>query len=280
VADNDKHSRRRTGPKKDGSGKVSRDGRGGRSMRMTASDGAISLARGEHHIVATLDRYTSANRVSAAMAQQLMELAEDAEDDSAIYALVITGAGNTFCAGFEPDVDPRLVETLALVSKPTLALINGDALDEGLELAMALDLRATAPSSRFAMTQLERGSLPCFGGTQRLPRLIGAAHALRMILTGAALDGREAMRLGLVTYLAKNRADLNRLGGEIISTLTSRGPLGTRMVKDAVRNGYDMTLDQGIRLEEDLYALLQTTADRAEGVRAFLEKRKPLFKGA
>ena len=280
MADNDKHSRRRTGPKKDGSGRPSRAGPGTRSKRVTASEGAISLARGDHHIVATLDRSASANRVSAAMAQQLMELAEDAEDDPAIYAVVITGAGNTFCAGFEPDVDPRLVETLALVSKPTLALINGDALDGGLELAMALDLRATAPTSRFALTQLERGSLPCFGGTQRLPRLIGAAHALRMILTGAALDGREAIRLGLATYLAKNRADLKRLSGEILSTLTSRGPLGTRMVKDAVRNGYDMTLDQGIRLEEDLYALLQTTADRAEGVRAFLEKRKPLFKGA
>ncbi|HEX4210245.1 MAG TPA: enoyl-CoA hydratase/isomerase family protein [Candidatus Binataceae bacterium] len=255
-----------------------RNGRGRRPPR-PADIGEVSVTQSEHHILATLDRPSAANRISAAMAQRLIELAEQAEDDPTVYAVVITGRGTTFCAGFETDVDPCLVETLALVSKPTLAVINGDALDEGLELAMALDLRAASPSSRFAMTQLERGMLPCFGGTQRLPRLIGAAHALRMILTGAALDGREAMRLGLVTYLAKHRADLDRLTGEIVATLTSRGPLGTRMVKDAVRNGYDMTLDQGIRLEEDLYALLQTTADRAEGVRAFLEKRKPLFKG-
>jgi enoyl-CoA hydratase len=280
LANIEKRSGRRTGQKKDGPGKPSRNSRGRRSTSTAASDGAISIERGEHHIIATLDRPASANRVSAPIAQRLMELAEDVEDDPGVYALIITGAGPVFCAGFEPRVDPRLVETLALISKPTLALINGDALDEGLELAMALDLRATAPSSSFALSQLERGTLPCFGGTQRLPRLIGAAHALRMILAGARLDGHEAMRLGLVTYLAKNRADLNRLGREIVATLTSRGPLGTRMVKDAVRNGYDMTLDQGIRLEEDLYALLQTTADRAEGVRAFLEKRKPLFKGA
>ncbi|HUN59531.1 MAG TPA: enoyl-CoA hydratase/isomerase family protein [Candidatus Binataceae bacterium] len=274
MADTNKRSRRKDATRQ------SRNGRSGSSKRATQLESVVSIARDEHHILATLDCAASGKRVTARMAQQLLELAEDAEDDPTVYALIITGSGNTFCAGFEPEVDPRLVETLALVSKPTLALINGDAIDEGLELAMALDLRAAAPSSRFALTQLERGTLPCFGGTQRLPRLIGAAHALRMILTGIALDGREAMRLGLVTYLAKDRTDLKRLSGEIIATLTSRGPLGTRMVKDAVRNGYDMTLDQGIRLEEDLYALLQTTADRAEGVRAFLEKRKPLFKGA
>jgi len=275
VAKNSKRSRAKESPND-----PAHNGGGRRSKRGASADGTISIARSDHHIVATLARPASANRVSATMAQRLIELAEEAEDDPSVYVLVITGAGAEFCAGFDPDVDPRVVETLALISKPTLALINGDALDEGLELAMALDLRAAAPSSRFALSQLERGTLPCFGGTQRLPRLIGAAHALRMILTGTALDGREAVRLGLVTYLGKSRADLDRLGRELAATLTSRGPLGTRMVKDAVRNGYDMTLDQGIRLEEDLYALLQTTADRAEGVRAFLEKRKPLFKGA
>jgi enoyl-CoA hydratase len=275
VADTKKASRRKSGPDVPAA-----SGRRGRSTRIAPGDGTVTVAHGDHHIVATLDRSASDNRLSAAMARRLIELAEEIEDDPDIYALAITGSGKVFCSGFEVDVDPVLVETLALVSKPTLAVINGAALDEGLELAMALDLRASLSSASFALSQLERGELPHFGGTQRLPRLIGAAHALRMILTGAALDGREALRLGLVTYLAKDRAGLDRLGAELLTTLTTRGPLGTRMVKDAVRNGYDMTLDQGIRLEEDLYALLQTTADRAEGVRAFLEKRKPLFKGA
>jgi len=214
------------------------------------------------------------------MAHDLIDLAEAVEDDDSILAFAITGQGRDFCAGFDADIDARLVETLAIVSKPTIAILNGDASDEGLELALALDLRAATIATRVALTQLQRGVLPHFGGTQRLPRLIGASAALQMILTGEPIDGDAAMRLGLVTYLARDQKDLNRITRELLATLASRGALGVRMVKDAVRKGSDMTLDQGVRLEEDLYALLQTSADRAEGVRAFLEKRKPLFKGA
>jgi enoyl-CoA hydratase/carnithine racemase len=213
------------------------------------------------------------------MAIALMELAEAVEDDDEVRALAITGAGSSFSSGFDPDADSRVVEALSAVSKPTIAILNGDAFDEGLELALALDLRITWNGARFALTQLQRGGLPQFGGTQRLPRLIGAAQALRMMLTGEAIDGDEAMRLGLVTYLAASRNRLGRLSRELLATIGSRGPLGVRLAKEAVRKGFDMTLEQGIRLEEDLYALLQTTADRAEGVRAFLQKRKPIFKG-
>jgi enoyl-CoA hydratase len=242
--------------------------------------GAIEVTLENGCAIATLNRPAAGNRLSASMGHELMDLAETIEDDDSIAAMAITGAGDVFCAGFDSEVNPRVVETVALVSKPTFAILNGDAIDEGLELAMALDIRAATVAARFALTQLGRGELPHFGGTQRLPRLIGAAHALRMILAGAAIGGEEAMGLGLVSYLARDRAELARIAGDLGATLAGKGPLGVRMVKDAVRKGIDMTLDQGIRLEEDLYALLQTTADRAEGVRAFLEKRKPLFKGA
>jgi enoyl-CoA hydratase/carnithine racemase len=242
--------------------------------------GEIEITPVHGSLVATLKGSNRHNRLSAEMARRLIDLAETVEDDESVTAFVIIGDGPAFCAGFDADADPAVVETLASVSKPTIALINGEALDEGLELAMALDIRVAVRKSRLALTQLTRGQLPCFGGTQRLPRLIGAAQALRMILTGDAIDGEEALRLGLATYLARDYPDLRRLGSELLRTLAEKGPLALRLVKDAVRNGYDMTVEQGIRLEEDLYALLQTTADRSEGVRAFMEKRKPLFKGA
>ena len=141
-------------------------------------------------------------------------------------------------------------------------------------------LVAAVGTARLALTQLVRGKLPRFGGTQRLPLLAGAAQALRMLLTGEPLRASDATRSGLVTYLPDDRKELDRVARDLLTTLASRGPIGMRMAKEAVRKGADMTIDQGIRLEEDLYALLQTTTDRAEGVRAFLDKRKPLFKGA
>jgi enoyl-CoA hydratase/carnithine racemase len=210
----------------------------------------------------------------------MLELFEHVEDDDATRMLAITGAGSSFCVGFDPAVDPRLVESLAVLSKPTVAIINGDAFDEGLELAMAADIRVAIASAKFAITQLKRGTMPHFGATQRLPRLIGAGNAIRMMLTGTTLKADDAMRLGLVTYLARSKSELAATSGRVAEAILSRAPLAARLVKDAVIKGYDMTLDQGIRLEEDLYALLQTTSDRAEGVRAFLEKRKPLFRGA
>src|SRR5277367_4498933 len=152
-----------------------------------ADPGAIEIDLNGGTLIATLNRPRAQNRVSHAMARELMDLAETVEDDDAILAFAITGAGPVFCAGFDDEVDPLLVETLALISKPTVAIINGDAADEGLELAMALDLRAATGEARLSLTQLVRGRLPRFGGTQRLPRLAGPAQALRMILTGAPI---------------------------------------------------------------------------------------------
>jgi enoyl-CoA hydratase len=214
------------------------------------------------------------------MASKLLELCEQVEDDDQARMLAITGSGSIFCRGFDPGCDPRLVESLAIISKPTVAIINGYAIDEGLELALGADIRVALADARLGLTQIHRGMLPRFGGTQRLPRMVGTANALRMMLTSTVIDGREAARLGLATYLANDHRELARIAGEVAQAIISRAPLAARLVKDAVLKGYDMTIDQGIRLEEDLYALLQTTADRAEGVKAFLEKRKPLFRGA
>ena len=242
--------------------------------------GGIHIAGARGCVTATLMNPSNGNRINVAMASELMELCERVEDDNSVAMLAITGAGRVFCTGFESDLNPNLVESLAVLSKPTVAIINGDATDEGMELALAADIRIALNDARFALTQPSRGEMPRFGGTQRLPRLAGIANAVRILVAGAEIDGLEAMRIGVVTYLAKDREELGARAAEVAQSILTRGPVAARMVKDAVRKGYDMTLDQGIRLEEDLYALLQTTADRAEGVRAFLEKRKPLFRGA
>jgi enoyl-CoA hydratase len=219
-------------------------------------------------------------RIDHAMSVRLIEICEQVEDDDGARILAITGSGGAFCRGADDGIDSRMVESLGVVSKPTIAIINGDAIDEGLELAMAADVRIAVASARLALTQLKRGLIPSFGGTQRLPRLIGASRALQMMLTGEAITGVNAQQSGLVAYVARNHRELGAKSAALLSSLLSRAPWAARLVKDAVLKGYDMTLDQGVRLEEDLYALLQTTADRAEGVRAFLEKRKPLFRGA
>jgi enoyl-CoA hydratase/carnithine racemase len=249
--------------------------------RANARPGGRVDVTSAHGCVTALIRYPGARSlITPAIGLRLMELFEQVEDDTAARMLAITSAGGGFCSGFEADVDSRLVESLAVISKPTVAILNGDALDAGLELAMAADIRVAIASAKFAITDLNRGAMPRFGATQRLPRLVGAGNALRMLLTGVAVDGREAMRIGLVTYLAGSRRELGDETSKVAQAILSRGPLAARLVKDAVLKGYDMTLEQGVRLEEDLYALLQTTADRAEGVKAFLEKRKPLFRGA
>jgi enoyl-CoA hydratase/carnithine racemase len=219
-------------------------------------------------------------RMSVEIARELTALAERVEDDDTIAMLTITGEGAVFCRGFVDGVDGRVVESIAAIGKPTVALLNGDAIDEGLELALACDIRISSSRARFALTQIKRGQIPHCGGTQRLARIAGPGPALKMILTGERIDAAEALRIGLVSAVAASRAALDRAGDELRVAIGSRAPIATRLAKEAIRNGVDMTLAQGIRLEEDLYALLQTTADRAEGVRAFLEKRRPLFKGA
>ncbi len=149
-----------------------------RSTTVRASKpGRVKVATAGGCVTATLTSPANRNRVSAAMATALMELFERVEDDGDIAMLVLTGAGEIFCGGFDADVNPNLVEALAVISKPTVAIINGDASDEGMELAMASDIRIAIAHARFALTQPSRGEMPRFGGTQRLPRLAGIANA-------------------------------------------------------------------------------------------------------
>lgn len=170
-------------------------------------------------------------------------------------------------------------DALAEVPQPTVAAIRGEAHSAGLELALACDIRVAAEDATFAMPETADGLVPRGGGTQRLPRAVGRAQALRLLLTGEMIDAAEALRIGLVSEVVAAE-ELADAAGAVAEAIASRGPLATRFAKEAIRRGVEVPLAEGLRLELELTVLLQTTADRAEGVSAFVERRDPDFTGA
>jgi enoyl-CoA hydratase/carnithine racemase len=170
-------------------------------------------------------------------------------------------------------------QAVASVDRPVIAAINGEAIGPGLELALSCDLRIASDEARFGLPQLSQGFIPWDGGSQRLPRIVGRARALELLLTSRTIDAVEALRIGLVNKVVPAKALLPE-SQALARQLAAKGPIALRYAKEAVNKGLDLTLEQGLRLEADLYFLLHTTADRIEGVRAFLEKRPPRFRGA
>lgn len=161
---------------------------------------------------------------------------------------------------------------------PAIAAINGDALGKGLELALACDLRLAAETARLGLPEIASRHILHDGGTQRLPRLIGRARALEMILLGESINAIEARLIGLVDKVVPPE-ELLPMANKLAQQIAAYAPVAVRYSKEAITKGSELTLEQGLRLESDLYALLQTTGDRTEGITSFLEKKPPEFKG-
>ena len=224
------------------------------------------------------------------VAFELRELRDRLNQDDDVWAVTLTGSGDVFFQGADASTldsagDPpqalrslRAAGSIASIEKPVIAAINADAIDQGLELALACDIRIASDRARFGLTQVRRGLMPWDGGTQRLPRLVGRARAIEMVLTSRTLDAKEALDVGLVNQVVEPGQVAER-AREVASTIAGHGPIAARYLKEAVLEGMDMTLDQGLRLEADLNIILQSTADRAEGIRSFLERRRPRYKG-
>jgi enoyl-CoA hydratase/carnithine racemase len=229
-----------------------------------------------------LERPETGNRITLELAQALCDAAAEIELDDRVAVVVLAAAGASFCLGVEDsgEWERRVdwVEALARLTRPVIAAIQGDAIAEGFELALACDLRVVSSRARFAMPHITLGRLPSHGGTQRLPRVVGRMRALDLLLTGRSFDATEAEMIALASRVAPPEAFGQALDA-LVEVLKSKGPIALRYAKEAVLKGSDLTVDQGIRLEEDLYVLLQTTQDRREGIAAFLKKRKPVFKG-
>jgi enoyl-CoA hydratase/carnithine racemase len=229
--------------------------------------------------IATIKLSRPANRE---LVVELEEVCGRINEDNDVYVVVVTGTGSTFIEfsdatpGERPPSGPAA--TIAAIDRPVIAAINGDAFGLGLEIALSGDIRIASDKARFAMPQVAQGLLPSDGGTQRLPRIIGRGKAMEMLLTANTLSAAEALEIGLVSK-AVPPGMLKEETEKLAESIATRGPLALRYLKEAVNKGMDLTLEQGLRLEADLYFLLHTTADRTEGIKAFREKRKPEFKG-
>lgn len=206
-------------------------------------------------------------------------------DDATIRVAVISAEGDDFSTGWaaaaldrDPASRPPPFACLESMRQPAVCAIHGRAVSAGLELALACDVRIASGDATFALPDTAQGRLPIAGGTQRLARLVGRGEALRLLLLAEAIDAAEALRIGLVSAVVP-RASLDAEADALARTIASRGPIAVAYAKEAVRRGLELPIDEALRYETDLTVLLQTTADRAEGVRAFLEKREPEFEG-
>ena len=242
----------------------------------------------------TLSRPQQGNRVDLRLTQELQELAEHLEQTPEVRVLLVTGAGNPFSTGREPvplsvrqaggDAiahwmrERRASTALAALPIPVVAVINGDAVDQGLELALACDLRIASSGAQLGFTDISRGIVPWDGATQRLPRLIGSSRALDMLLTSRLVSASEALDIGLVNAVAAPHVLLQE-AQHLAGMIATGAPIASRYAKEAVLAGFDMPLEQGLRLEADLNILLHTTEDRAEGIRSFLAKTVPQYRG-
>ncbi len=251
------------------------------------------IYRKEEQVVwLTLNRPLASNTINLELANELGDACREIKQDEEVRAVIITGAGQTFCSGADLDelssfsldqlsrMNPASMASraVAAVNCPVIAAINGDALGAGLELALSCDIRTSSENARFGFPETSYGLIPGGGGTQRLPRIVGRGKATEMILIAEPLDAREAYRIGLISKVVPGDK-LAEEAKEIAKRLASRAPIAVRYAKEALNKGMDMTLEQGLRLEADLSFLLQSTGDRAEGIRAFLEKRTGHFKG-
>ena len=215
---------------------------------------------------------------------------------SEVRAVVLSGMpAGPFCAGTDPALleearglptadladlldSYRIGRSVAVLQRPVIAAIEGEAHDQGLELALAADLRVAAEGATFRLAQVGQGLIPWDGGTQRLSRIVGRSAALEMIMTGRTLEAQEALELGLINLLVP-RAMALAAALEMAEAIAQGGPIAARYAKEAVHAGLDLTLEQGILLETDLTMILQTTADRMEGIRSFLQRRNPTYLG-
>jgi len=251
----------------------------------------VQLSRIDELALMTFDRPEVLNALNFELLRDLGAAIDQVAGGDA-RALLVTGAGSrAFCAGADVKelMDRSLAATrqgaalgqaifakLDVLPIPSIALINGYAFGGGLELALACTFRIALPGARLGLPEIKRGLTPGYGGTQRLPRLIGEARALEMILTGRTVMAEEALRIGLVNRVVDR--DMLGAGVSFAREMTCFSLPALGFARDAVRRGLPTSLEEGLAIEADLNTLAFQTADAAEGMTAFLDKRQPVFR--
>ena len=250
----------------------------------------VKVEREGHLAVVHVDRPSKLNALDDLTIAELSAAVAALDDDDAVGAIIVTGAGEkAFVAGADIQVlakqgvldgkeNARRGQALTLrmesCRKPVIAAINGFALGGGLELALACDVRFASDNAKVGLPEVSLGIIPGYGGTQRLPRLVGSGVALQMILQGDPIDAQEALRIGLVNGVFEQGSLLDEVK-KIASRMVSRGPQALALAKQAVRRGAHLSLQDGLELEADLFGIISSTDEMKEGMAAFLEKRKP-----
>lgn len=260
---------------------------------MAQSYETLLVERRDRVALVTINRPEKRNALNIQTRQEGAAVLEELRDEESIGVVIFTGAGDkAFIAGADiaefagrtalTQRDVMLSRSLFTAfdafPKPVIAMINGYCLGGGNELALACDLRIASETASFGQPEINLGIIPGGGGTQRLTRLVGEGKAMELILTGEIIDAQTAFRLGLVNLVVP-APDLEAKTMEIANRIAEKSPVALRMAKEAVKLASRSSLDEGLRREVDLFALCFSSEDKDEGVRAFLEKRKPVFKG-
>ena len=243
--------------------------------------------------ILTINRPDKLNALSQQVRDEVLAALDELAADDGIGVVVVTDAGDkAFIAGadigeFEGrgPMDqreamrfPRLYDVMAGYAKPVIAMVNGFCLGGGCELAMSCDIRIASDKARFGQPEIKLGLIPGGGGTQRLPRLVGIGHAMRLTLTGDMIGAAEAQQIGLVEVVVPHE-ELRAKTMELAQKIAGMSPLTVKVAKEALRASERLPLGEGIVYERDLFCLCFSTADKREGVEAFLQKRAPQWTG-
>jgi methylglutaconyl-CoA hydratase len=262
-------------------------------MNQAVPESLVTIERRGQAVWLRLSRPDAANALSKGLVDEFAGAVGQLAEDSSVRAVVITGAGKAFCAG--ADLKERMgmtvdetrefldelggtLSTLAALPCPVIAALNGVAFGGGLELALACDLRVAAEGVMMGLVETRLGIIPGAGGTQRLARIVGVARAKELILTGRRFDAATAHGFGLVSEVVP-AAQLEAVVGRLVDEIAGCAPLAVGHAKAAIDGGITLTLAGGLALERRCYEGVLGSADRDEGLRAFLEKRPPVFQG-